>query len=504
MSIGYDKKNGVLYAKICTGKRDGGSVKSTQISLGRVLDKERGIYQNRERGVFTYDDTTGKYGTPPSSYVPPAIKRKNAKEKLILDFGDAFFLDSYMKRIGFGDVVDAIGYGNPDTTKAMLLYYLLSFTANCYAETWYSGSYARELYPKANLSSQRVSEFLSVIGEEPNQRAFFKEYFKFILKDEEEDNGIMIDSTGLPNSIHFPLTAVSNHNGKISNETRLIYVVQQGTNMPLFFRYVPGNVVDVSTLTKTIAELKAHSINTKFAIVDAGYLTDEGIRKFNEEGISYLSRMKENRKEYKALLKKHLPTLQTNKENLVRYGDRFVFMESSEFEIAGCKAYGYVAMDINTRAYETSKRCTKAVTFNETTDELFDSLENRGVFVLFSSRKIAKEKVLDTYYTRQQIEQVFDIVKNNTNMLPLRVHTEETFRGHLLLTFVSSAIAKLLQKDLKDSGFSLNGALMNLRIQKCKVFDSVIIPCESVKAQNQIYSRFKMKSPLEIQRLASS
>lgn len=49
------------------------------------------------------------------------------------------------------------------------------------------------------------------------------------------DEAVLIDSSGLPNSVHFPLTAVSNHNGKINRELRIIAVVQKDTGMPLFF-----------------------------------------------------------------------------------------------------------------------------------------------------------------------------------------------------------------------------------------------------------------------------
>ena len=38
-------------------------------------------------------------------------------------------------------------------------------------------------------------------------------------------------------------------------------------------RYVPGNIVDTTTLITTLKELKAHGVSTKFAILDAGYMT---------------------------------------------------------------------------------------------------------------------------------------------------------------------------------------------------------------------------------------
>jgi hypothetical protein len=41
MYIGYDIKNGVKYAKICSSKRIDGKVKTTQQSLGKVVGAEK-------------------------------------------------------------------------------------------------------------------------------------------------------------------------------------------------------------------------------------------------------------------------------------------------------------------------------------------------------------------------------------------------------------------------------------------------------------------------------
>ena len=70
MYLGYDIKNGVRYAKICSSRREGDKIISSQKSLGRVLDEKKGIFRNRERGIFTYDVDTDTYGKPDPSYVP--------------------------------------------------------------------------------------------------------------------------------------------------------------------------------------------------------------------------------------------------------------------------------------------------------------------------------------------------------------------------------------------------------------------------------------------------
>ncbi|MDR1607644.1 MAG: transposase, partial [Deltaproteobacteria bacterium] len=49
-------------------------------------------------------------------------------------------------------------------------------------------------------------------------------------------------------------------------------------------------------------------------------------------------------------------------------------------------------------------------------------------------------EILELYYNRQTIEQVFDTGKNYCGLLPVRVHSEETFRGILLISFIASVI----------------------------------------------------------------
>jgi hypothetical protein len=180
-----------------------------------------------------------------------------------------------------GRRIDAIGYGNPDTLRAMLAHYVLCGMAACHAASWWEGSYARLLWPRADLRSQRISEFLAALGGEALQRRFFAACLDAVRalvgakgkgKGKGRDLGsLLIDSTGLPNSIRFPLTAVSNHNGKVGREVRLIYVLHRGRGLPLYFRCCPGNVVDVSTLGRTFAELDELGIAPEEAILDAGY-----------------------------------------------------------------------------------------------------------------------------------------------------------------------------------------------------------------------------------------
>jgi len=496
MYIAYDIKKGIKYAKLCISTRDGENILKNFTYLGRVLDKERGIYQSRERGVFTYDLSTNTYGKQPAEFVPPKTRRK---ESLILDFGDVFFLDSFIRAKGLRPTIDAIGYGNPDTFYAMISYYAICSLANCHAQSWWEGSYARILYPKANLTSQRISDFLAAIGEENSQRKFFQEYFKLLDHTGVNMENILIDSTGLPNSIHFPLTAVSNHNGLISDEVRLIYVVQQKTGMPIYFRYCAGNIIDASTLIRCLEELQVQGVDIELTILDAGYYTEGNINELFEKGISFVTRLKQNLVIYKQIVENHLETLEA-KENLVEYNGRYVFLKCVPCELAGNQAYAYIGLDIERKFSESHKTFQRAIPKKMSTDQVYDAMQKQGVFILVASHQIDTSEVLPLYYTRQQIELVFDIGKNYAGMLPVRVHGEDTFRGHLLLTFIATAVIKQMQDDLKNSSITPISLFLDLRNHKCKVYEDKIITHEAFKKANDIYKKFKMQCPVAIPR----
>jgi hypothetical protein len=494
MHITYDIKDGIEYAKLCKSTREGKRVLKDFTNLGRVLDKDAGIYRSRERGVFSYSLETDTYGSAPAEFVTTATNRK---ESLILDFGDVFFLDRFIGASGLLPTIDAIGYGNPDTFRAMISYYAVCSAANCHAQSWWEGSYARILYPKANLSSQRISDFLVSIGNEHSQRAFFKGYFKLLGGEDAGIGNVLIDSTGLPNSIRFPLTAISNHGGEISNEVRLIYVVQQRTGLPIYFRYCPGNVIDTMTLIRCIEELKAQGVNVKFAILDAGYYTEDNVRDLFENKISFLTRLKSNLVVYKDLVREHLGSLES-KENFVEYNGRYVYLKCVPIDLHGHSAYAYIGIDIERKADESRKTFRKAKDRKMDAGQVFDTMAGQGIFIIVSSRRIATDNLLPLYYTRQQIEQVFDIGKNYAEMLPLRVQSEDTFRGHLLLTFIVTVIMKKLQDSLLRTNYNPLSIFLNLRNQKCKVFDGKVVTGEAFKKANEIYKLFKIKCPAAI------
>ena len=66
------------------------------------------------------------------------------------------------------------------------------------------------------------------------------------------------------------------------------------------------------------------------------------------------------------------------------------------------------------------------------------------------------------------------------------------------MTFIAIVIVKKLQDKLKDSLYNPISMFLNLRNQKCKVYEKKVIPQEAFKKANDVYKLFRIKCPIDI------
>jgi len=99
---------------------------------------------------------------------------------------------------------------------------------------------------------------------------------------------------------------------------------------------------------------------------------------------------------------------------------------------------------------------------------------------------------LPSYYIRQSIEQVFGFAKSNTNLLPLRVHDEQSIKGYLMLIFLALIIFITIRDRVKQP---MDKVLLILRAFKAKIFDDLIIVQEPNKKIKEIFNDLKIIMP---------
>ena len=110
------------YAYAKESKREGSKVLTPTIYLGKVADRELGVFYKPERGFFTFDCETRQYGPPPAGFVYP----QDPGENRALAFGGSFFLNAFLHKTGMMELIDSLPFGNKDSLRALVQFYVLS------------------------------------------------------------------------------------------------------------------------------------------------------------------------------------------------------------------------------------------------------------------------------------------------------------------------------------------------------------------------------------------
>lgn len=189
------------------------------------------------------------------------------------------------------------------------------------------------------------------------------------------------------------------------------------------------------------------------------------------------------------------------KENLVRNNAGLYYIKQVDVMLGSKsdrKAYGYLCLDLTTQSKDMRKVAAKAKDGNESPDDTYNHMQEAGLFMLVSSRAVAKERILSLYYTRNQVEELFRIGKGEGKMLPLDIHHEDTLRGHLMMTFLLTIILKILQDRLLKTKLSTSEVFSVLSHKGALVYPNSLITSEPVKKMNDIYKHFNLKCPEEI------
>jgi len=414
------------------------------------------------------------------------------EEKLILDFGDTYLLYEFIKKTNLANTIDDIFGDNAKKLLTLICYRICQSGAMSYARLWYEGNICRFLFPDIDISSQRISDFLRMIGNEQIQREFFVRHLSSVKGSR---GGVIIDTTALPNHIGLPFNAWGYSDGEIEKQIRFLFVIDRETSLPLFFRYLPGDIVDVSSLSITIEELNRLGIKHNFVLIDAGFFSEDNIKELYHKKIDFLTRLPSSRLLYKELIRKEATTLERF-THAVRYGKRVLFIKRRPIDLYGEDAYAYIILDPERKGRETKKLLLNALEGGEE-DDIEYKLMKQGIMILISSFKIDNKDIVPWYYMRQTVEMLFGFSKDDLKLIPLRVHNEETLRGYLLLIFISLMVFLLLKKAI-GQGHTVEEILFAMRNVKCKVYDKEIIIQELTKQQKEIVEMLNILVPKKL------
>lgn len=435
--------------------------------LGKVLeladDGRSGVFLSPTRGLVRYDADADRFDAVERGDGTLSDESRAFPEPGTHAIaGDALLLLSVLKSSG---LLGALRSAFPEDAEferllAHMLHSVLRDGSRISCDDFVARSAAAHLLPDVSVPSLRSdSAYFCTMGTDGAKAAFFRALVAHMrTRDASFGSCCYVDSTPLPNDIAGnPFNAFSSHGlGEASLQSRLALVLDDASGIPVWYQLIPGNVIDVSTLSSIRQDVEATlGVCVSEAVLDAGYVT----RGLIGGGMRYLARMPARRGyPFKTLWHEVKGQVNRGKYAFVRAGHTY-FGRHFEREVQGAACHLYVFVD-----KDNALSCLRQ-TMSERPEEYGAMLERDkdweqvrgGYFVLISNmEEMTPKQALDAYFGRMEIEQVFKTAKDHLRLLPLSKWSEQAMRGKILHDVICTAALLDVRKAIAaaDRGWS--------------------------------------------------
>jgi hypothetical protein len=143
-------------------------------------------------------------------------KIRTTHEKMVLDFGDKYFITKYMEK----NMSDLYDFANKSGVLPLILFKTIRKASMRRTAIWHDGNVGRYIAP-GDLTSLRISEFLVKFCDESSLRFFYKKYLH------PPESGVSIDTIALPNQIYLDSTQWGYSSKTMDEETKLLLVMDR-------------------------------------------------------------------------------------------------------------------------------------------------------------------------------------------------------------------------------------------------------------------------------------
>lgn len=450
-----NKKTGVTYVYSIERSywdKDKKSPRNKQIFLGKLDSKTGALIPAKKRC---------------SSLVLGNSAAKSEDPITIKVVGPYLILESITHKHGIGQLLKSC-FAESWQIMLSLVYFLVhKGTALSRAKPWSE----LFLHPYSQvITSQRVSDMLRDVSE--NKR---HEFLNMWLKHVHEGDYLCYDITSVSSyATHNEYTQYGYNRDKESLEQiNLAMLFGQKSRLPAYYRRMPGNISDVSTLKTTIQALSFLGATSLHFIMDRGFYSTSNIDSLYDRGQKFTISVPSNRKWIEAYLDKHYTHI-ISPSNYLEICEDEVLYVATELHKWGEKNHrGYLHIYYNAeRAANDFNRFTKRliklkqeilegkqIGNHETLYQRYFIIKNttkRGLQVAYNDEEINKyrdrysgffcilsnkikcaQEALHIYRNKDVVENCFDDLKNQLDMKRLRVHSAEAMDCRLFLQFLA-------------------------------------------------------------------
>lgn len=353
-----------------------------------------------------------------------------------------------------------------------------------------------------NISSTEFSRFLSKITEE-KVNLFFRNLDKLVPKNGKGDAYCSFDSTAI-SSYSEELSDVEVSKGKQDPDLKHLCIAAAHSSLTKkcgYYRLYRGNIPDIKTIDNFVDEMKGWGFSFKKSILDRGYMSMNNIHRLHvnlkaevmgmlpssfgvfktavnrakkslvKDSAHYIEeqqvygetypetiKYKVGEEEFEMYVYIHVFFSEARKDDETRklheeLTDRIIAL-NLDFE-NGKISYKDA---INRNFTANHKSCIKVtklpgrkVRFEKDNAAIDEALALAGYFCILSTELMKAAEAILRYRTRDGVERVFNILKNDLSFRRCNVKTDETLQGKVFCTMLGTMIVSTIREKMSDA-----------------------------------------------------
>ncbi len=438
-------------------------------------DKEKKQSRQHRKFLGRKDKVTGE--------IIDTKNKDKTKPVAALDFGTTLFLNSICEKLGITDIIKEMFPDNYKEILALVYYTVIEGDAYYLAEQW--AEYTDTNIKSNSIASQRISELLKKIGEDESYRTFF---FKEWIKKHKDEDSIYFDITSV--STYSKLIDIAewgyNRDGESLTQINIGVVYGTKAELPFYYQIYPGSIPDVNTLLNIKKYNQEYGIKNVLYVLDRGFYSKSNLQKIGDEKIiiplpfstkladelinSYDKDLRSPKNMF--ILKETLYT-STTAEVTINEKKYYAYLYRNKFLYENSETLFYrTLLEIESRISqitfsseqeildaidELSPKFSKYWTITKLSlkrneKEIEKHISKCGTYIILApDNSLSKEYLLGLYKRKDNIEKVFNCMKNEIDKDRLHIHSTDNAKGLIFLTFLSLIISTYIEKVIKNS-----------------------------------------------------
>lgn len=270
-------------------------------------------------------------------------------------------------------------------------------------------------------------------------------------------------------------------------QINLSLAYDQTDEVPLFYEIYPGSIIDIAECEKMVERAQRYGVKEIGFILDRGYFSKKNIQYFEENKYDYIIMARSNMKFLKNIVEEYGAVIRNGYSYYLKgyelYGmtvEKELFgsdkaqyvhiyydgMESEKEKVVLNEYFSKLDEKLELLRNKKIKRQEDVEYYKKFYTLKFDDngyfmnyqrkeavikkqMENTGIFIIITSKKMSAIEALDTYRDRDCVEKMFRMDKSYLGNDRFRVHDMTKLEAKMFVSFVALILRNEIQKAIK-------------------------------------------------------